>query len=153
MKSWKRIKISPGRGLSENEQVFWCQVSCPLIEYAIVVMNSPPRPSSLQYYVGYFEVTWGQFTCLAKISGSFVSSAMSHSIWSTTEIFPMCTFSLSITLASDALNKNIANQYLFFFSITLWEHLQMADIDHIERVLIPRWRAQTVLVVNSYRRT
>ena len=63
-----------------NAYVRWCQLNCPRMLYAIVVTNSPPRPSSAHSLV-------------ANSSGLLSFSDMSHSNWSAREMLPTCMFS------------------------------------------------------------
>ena len=62
-----------------NAYVRWCQLNCPRMLYAIVVTNSPPRPSSAQSLV-------------ANSSGLLSFSDISHSNWSAREMLPTWIF-------------------------------------------------------------
>lgn len=73
-----------GRGASLNAYVRWCHDNWPLIEYAIAVTNSPPRPNSAHNFN-------------ANCSGLFSFSDMSHSTWSTKEVLPTWMLSLIMT--------------------------------------------------------
>ena len=59
--------------------VLACQLNWPLILYAMVVTNSPPKPRSEQ-------------SCFAKSSGLFSGFERSHSNWSTNDMFPTWIF-------------------------------------------------------------
>lgn len=62
-----------------NAYVLWCQLSWPLILYAIAVTNSPPNPNSEHKFCENF-------------SGLFWVSDISHSNWSTRLMFPTWMF-------------------------------------------------------------